>query len=135
MKRSIRYLWSGFFVIFTLLFICCYTMRLVKGQAGKKSTFRLWKTLENGGIKQFQGYRDSKFIIDWANHLSSVENLGLHEPSSRVPHQSLTDFNHQHLVIYDLSLAVSMKLYQRNVCMWWGKVIFTISHKSATLNH
>ena len=30
-------------------------MRLVKGQAGQKSTFRLWKTAENGGIKQFQG--------------------------------------------------------------------------------
>ena len=58
-------------------------MRLVKGQAGHKSTFRLWKTTENGGIKQFQGYGDSKFIIDWANHMSSIENVGLHEPSSR----------------------------------------------------
>ena len=54
-------------------------MRLVKGQAGKNSTFRLWKTTKNLGIKQFQGYGDSKFIIDWANHLSSIENLGLHE--------------------------------------------------------
>jgi len=93
-------------------------MRLVKGQAGQKSTFRLWKIAENGGIKQFQGYGDSKFIIDWANHLSIIENLGLHEPSSRGPHQPLTIFNHQHLVVYDLFLAVSMKLYQRNVCMW-----------------
>ena len=58
-------------------------MRLAKGQAGQKSTFRLWKTTKNGGIKQFQGYGNSKFIIDWANHLSSIENLGLHEPSSR----------------------------------------------------
>ena len=58
-------------------------MRLVKGQAGQKSTFRLWKTTENGGIKQFQGYGDSNFIIYWANHLSSIENMGMHEPSSR----------------------------------------------------
>ena len=74
---------AGALFFSTLLFICCYTMMLVKGQAGQKSTFRLWKTAENGGIKQFQGYGDSKFIIDWANHLSSIENLGLHEPSSR----------------------------------------------------
>ena len=58
-------------------------MRLVKGQAGQKSTFRLWKTTENGGIKQFQGYGDSKFIIDWANHMYNIENLVLHEPISR----------------------------------------------------
>ena len=92
-------------------------MRLVKGQARQKPTFRLWKIAENGGIKQFQGYGDSKFIIDWANHLSIIENLGLHEPSSRGPHQPLTIFNHQHPVVDDLFLAVSMKLYQRNVCM------------------
>ena len=30
-------------------------MRLVKGQEGQKPTFILWKTVENGGIKQFQG--------------------------------------------------------------------------------
>ena len=58
-------------------------MILVKGLAGKKSIFRLWKIAENGGIKQFQGYGDSKFIIDWANHLSGIEYFGLHEPSSR----------------------------------------------------
>ena len=58
-------------------------MRLVKGQARQKSTFRLWKPAENGGIKQLQGYGDSNFIIDWDNHLSNIENLGLHEPSSR----------------------------------------------------
>ena len=86
-------------------------MKLVKGKAGRKSTFKLSKRAENGGIKQFQGYGDSKFIIDWANHLSSIENLGLHEPSSTGPHQPLTIFNHQHLVVYDFFLAVSMKLY------------------------
>ena len=58
-------------------------MILVKGQASQKSTFILWKTTENGEIKQFQGYGDSNFIIDWANHLSSIENMGLHEPSLR----------------------------------------------------
>ena len=58
-------------------------MRLVKGQAGQKSTFRLWKTAENEGIKQLQGYGDLKLIVYWDNHLSSIENLDLHEPSSR----------------------------------------------------
>ena len=39
-------------------------MRIGKGKARQKSAFRLWKTIENGGIKKFQGYGDSNFIID-----------------------------------------------------------------------
>ena len=52
-------------------------MRLVKGKVGHNSTFRLWKTTENGGIKQFQGYGDSKLIIYWDNNLSLQQKLDL----------------------------------------------------------